>query len=178
MLIRHKKIAVCGIIAALSLAMMFLSAVVPFSTFAAPAIAGLLMLAIKLEYGTKSAIVTFFAVSILSAMLVPQKETAVVFAAFLGFYPIIKTSLDKLKSRLAGWTIKLFIFNAAITSAYLLMLYVLGLDEVFEDGLGVIITPLLMISANVIFILYDLAVNRFVYEYRFRLRRYFNKRDA
>jgi hypothetical protein len=168
----HKKTAVCGIIAALSLTVMFSAAVMPFSTFAAPAAAGLFILVIKLEYGIKSALITFFAVSILSAILVPQKEAVIVFITFLGHYPVIKSSLDRLKSGLVRWAVKLIIFNASVTAAYILMLYVLGLDEVFKDGFGVSIIAPLTASANVIFVLYDIAVNRFMYEYNFRLRRY------
>ena len=45
------RVAFCGVLAGLGLALMFLTALLPMATFALPALAGLLMIMIVIEMG-------------------------------------------------------------------------------------------------------------------------------
>ncbi|MFR5069035.1 MAG: hypothetical protein ACLTE2_03815 [Eubacteriales bacterium] len=47
------RVAFCGVLAGLGLALMFLTALLPMATFALPALAGLLMIMIVIEMGAR-----------------------------------------------------------------------------------------------------------------------------
>ena len=49
-----KRVALCGVFAALSTVVMFLGGMLPLATFTAPAIAGLLLWPVALEFNLQS----------------------------------------------------------------------------------------------------------------------------
>ena len=62
------RVAFCGVLAGLGLALMFLTALLPMATFALPALAGLLMIMIVIEMGARWAWPTFAVVAVLSGI--------------------------------------------------------------------------------------------------------------
>ena len=83
------KTAIGGIIAALSIVLMLLTSAIPTLTYAIPAIAGLLLVIIVIEVNKKWAFGVYFVVGVLSMLLVADKEAAVMYVMFFGYYPII-----------------------------------------------------------------------------------------
>ena len=73
---QSSKTAFGGILTALSVVLMFLTGVIPFLTFALPALAGALLILIVTEIGSKWALCVYAAVSILSLLVVADKEAA------------------------------------------------------------------------------------------------------
>jgi hypothetical protein len=92
------RIALGGISAALCLVVMMTTALMPFATYALPALAGILLIPIAFELGCNTAWITYIAVAILSILIVPDKEAALMFISFFGYYPILKIYIDKLKN--------------------------------------------------------------------------------
>ena len=86
---------------------------------------------------------------------------AILFCAFLGYYPLVKFSLEKLPKPLR-LLLKAVLFNAAVLAAYRLMLHLFGmaaLQQEFAGMTGGWLTALLVL-ANVTFWMYDLAITR------------------
>ena len=133
---QSSKTAFGGILTALSVVLMFLTGVIPFLTFALPALAGALLILIVMEIGSKWALCVYAAVSILSLLVVADKEAAMMYAAFFGYYPVIKSFLESKLPRVFEWIVKFLIFNAAMVLAYLVIIFVFGmpLDEMEEFG--------------------------------------------
>ena len=125
-----------GILTALSVVLMFLTGIIPFLTFALPALAGALLILIVMEIGPKWALCVYAAVSILSLLVVADKEAAMMYAAFFGYYPVIKSFLESKLPRVVEWIVKFLIFNAAMVLAYVIIIFVFGmpLDEMEEFG--------------------------------------------
>ena len=84
-----------GIISAFCLFSMFLTGVMPMFVYTLPALAGALLIIIVIELGVKWAFVTYSTVGILSLFITPDKEAAVMFIMFLGYYPIVKSFFEK-----------------------------------------------------------------------------------
>ena len=93
------RVAFCGVLAGLGLALMFLTALLPMATFALPALAGLLMIMIVIEMGARWAWPTFAVVAILSVFFVPDKQAALLYVIFFGYYPILKALIERLKNK-------------------------------------------------------------------------------
>lgn len=69
---------------ALSIVFMFSTGIIPTLTYAIPALCGALLMAVVIELGSVFAGAIYIAVSILSLLVVADKEAAVMYAAFLG----------------------------------------------------------------------------------------------
>lgn len=166
------KVALGGIISALSLVAMLLSAVFPFAEYTCPALAGIVLIALVLEFNKKTALLAYAAIGILSIIIVPNKEAAILFVGFLGYYPILKSCLEQSKSRILEWIFKISIFNVAVLLSYFVVIYLLGMTDVLNDmqqfaKYGVFI---LLGLANIAFIIYDFALTQLIGLYLERIK--------
>ncbi len=145
--------AIGGIFAALAVTVMSMGTLIPVATYVCPVICMLLLQTVLKTCGKRTAWAWYGAVSILSMLMAPDKEAAVVFL-FLGYYPILKSWIDLQKGKLV---MKVLFFNSSVLAAYWIMLKVLGLEQVVNDlkDSGWILTLILLILGNITFFLLD-----------------------
>lgn len=160
--------AYCGMAAALCVALMLLGAVVPVLMFIAPAVASLLIATVCMECGMKMALTAYGAVSLLSLLFVPDKEVALVFVFLLGYYPLVKPKLERIRSKLLRGTCKLLLCNGAVLAMYGLVLLLVPAGSISQElrttALAVSLATLAM--GNVAFLLYDRAIHNLLQLYR------------
>ena len=89
------QVALGGIATGMCIALMFATGMIPFSYYALPALAGLVLIAVREENGLSTALIVFAAVSLLSVFVVPIKEAALLFIAFLGTIPFCRRPLPR-----------------------------------------------------------------------------------
>ena len=148
-----KNMALCGVTAALAVVIMCLGGLIPVATYVCPMLCAVILSIVLRQCGEKMAWVWYGAVSILSVLMGPDKEAAAVFL-FLGYYPIVKPKLDRLRF---GRILKLLLFNCAIGLMYWLLIAVLGMEDLVEESeeLGIAMLMVLMVMGNVTFFLLD-----------------------
>jgi hypothetical protein len=163
------KIAFCGLVVALSMVFMALT-FLPNFTYALPAIAGALLVIIVIEVDIKFAFVSYFCVLVLSVLLVPDKFSVLLYISFFGYYPILKALFEKKKGNVLLWVYKFLSFNAAVSVLFLLAVFVLNLkdNKLIEYakspfGIG------LLLAGNIVFFMYDLALDNVIGFYLKRL---------
>ena len=152
-----KQIALGGLLAAVAVVIMCLGGMIPLATYICPVLCILTQYIVLCCCGKRIAWTWYVAVAILSALMGPDKEAALVFA-LLGYYPMVKPILEK--SKLAPvW--KLLLFNAAVVVLYGVILKLLGLVAIAEETeeLGVIGLVILLILGNLVFFLVDKVLN-------------------
>lgn len=110
------QVALGGIATGMCIALMFATGMIPFSYYALPALAGLVLIAVREENGLSTALIVFAAVSLLSVFVVPIKEAALLFIAFFGYYPILQETFAKIRPKVLSWVVRLVIFNAAVVA--------------------------------------------------------------
>ena len=142
-----------GVFAALAVVIMCMGGMIPAATFVCPMLCMMLLNVVLKSCPVRICWAWYGAVAILSALLGPDKEAAAVFV-FLGYYPIIKPKLDKLR---LGLLWKLLLFNAVILLMYWLLLNVFGMAELmaeFEE-MGKIMTVVTLVLGNLTFFMLD-----------------------
>lgn len=169
------KMAMCGILTALSLVMMMTAGFLGFLTYAVPMLAGGLLIVPVKEYGTKAALTMFAAVSLLSFMLVANKESAVFYLLLFGHYPIIQPMLDRISSRCIRFLVKAVIFNGCSVLSVWLAQVIFGIPIFEEDGPVWLLAALYLATANLCFVLYDRALRQFYTLYDVKIRIILNK---
>ena len=78
------KLAFCGVMAALSTVLLFLTGVAPVATLALPAIAGCLLIPVVVEAGLPWAFGVYGVCSVLSFLLAPDREAFLFYLLFFG----------------------------------------------------------------------------------------------
>ena len=125
-----RRIAVSGMMVALGAAVMLLGGVIPIATFCCPAIAGLALIPLVFDCGRAYALSAYGAIALLSLMLCPDKEAALLFC-FLGYYPVVKWTFDgRIKRKWLRRLAKLLLWNTAIGIMYALIFFVFRLDQI------------------------------------------------
>lgn len=161
------RIAFGGIIAALCIVLMLCTGLFPFATLALPAIAGVLLVPIVVEFGVKWAYLAFAAVSVISFFITPDPSAMLMFVFFFGYYPIAKSSIERIRKNMLEWALKFLIANAALIILFFLARWFLGLTEIMPDihVFGRFTFLILWLGANAVFLLYDLALTRAIGSY-------------
>jgi len=155
---------------ALSVVLLIPTAVDLF-VYALPAIAGFLTLFCVIELGKSWAFGVYLATAILSLLLVPNKEAAVMYTAFFGYYAIVKALLESHTPRVVEYLLKFIIFNVSVFVAYLVLIHLFGmpLDEILGiDGdvwWSKYAVPVMLVMGNVVFLVLDFALTRMAMVY-------------
>ncbi len=131
------KIAVCAVSAALSVVLLFLGGVIFVFAYIMPMLSSVLMIMLRKTFGVSGALTTYVSTSLLSLIVVADKECALMYILFFGFYPILYPELKKIKSKLLRAISKLLIFNIMLAIIQLLLVYVFGIPFT-EEGEGTV----------------------------------------
>lgn len=165
MLKNTSRIALCGVIAALDVVVLFLTGLIPTATVALPALAGYFLIAVVAETSVRYGFAVYAVVAVLSLLLVPDREAALLYIVFFGYYPALYGVLGRIGNRVLCWAAKLAVFNAAMIAEGLLAAFVLMLPMEELLPFGWISIPIFLILLNAIFILYDLSMNGLIVMY-------------
>ncbi len=150
---------------------MLLAGLTRIGTYALPCLAGMLTVAVVLEYRCKWAFGVYAVAGLLSFFLSGDKEAVVLFIALFGYYPILKNILERyIRSAVVRWTLKFFVFNAAAVGSFFVAMQLLGVPASDYTVFGMYIPHVFLLAGNVFFLLYDLSINAFIRFYVQRLR--------
>ena len=119
------RVALVGVLAALSLIALYLSAVSPTARMGIVAIAGLFPAGAVVSAGLKAGFFCYGAAGLLGLLLVPDKANALLYLLFFGLWPMLKSLLERIPVRPLEWLCKLAVFNAVLT------LFWFGLHSLF-----------------------------------------------
>ena len=88
---------------------------------------------------------------------------------FLGYYPVLKSIIEKLRNQFAEWALKLICFNVAAIAFYYVstVLFSISFDDFGQWGkYGAL---LFLAFCNIVFVLYDIGISRVASYYIFTL---------
>ena len=150
--------ALGGVLAALAVVIMSMGTLIPVATYVCPMLCALLLQLVGKLCGRTVAWAWYGAVSILSLLMAPDKEAAAVFLA-LGYYPIVKPKLDRLKGK---WLWKLLFFNTVTLLTYWLLMHLFGFNALAAEfsEMGILMTAIMLLLGNVTFFLLDKLLNK------------------
>ena len=165
---QSRKAALCGMMAALSVVILCLGGMIPLAAFACPMLAMLCLIPAVCGYGTGTALLLYGAISVLTLLLGPDKEIALLYV-FLGWYPGIRSRLEIIPQPVC-WVVKCALFTLAVTAMYALVLHLFRLEAVVEEfsEYSAAMTAVLLVLGNITFLLLDQAMARMTYIYQKR----------
>ena len=160
-----QKIALCGVLSALSVVVLLVGNVLQIGTYAAPMLASFLLIPVLEDYGKKYALLLYAVVSLLSLFLVPDKELVLFYVLVLGYYPVLRVRLNNIRRSVLRWMAKFGCFNVAV------LIVVLAPPELVQEfaAEGTPMLLALLALGNLSFWLCDRALTAITPLYRQRI---------
>ena len=166
------RLSLCGILAALMIAIMLLGTMIPATTYICPALAGVLLIPVVWEFGFRTGGLLYLAVALLSLFLTPDKEAGLFFVLLFGWYPLLRPKLQHIRRKLPRVILKLALFNLSLVAIFALLLFVFVMPDLQADAqtwTGLLLVGMLLL-VNVTFLIYDTLLARVSDLYVCRLR--------
>lgn len=147
---RSRQIALGGMLTAAAVVIMSLGSIIPVNTYLCPVLCILVNRMVLEQCGRKIGWCYYLAVAVLSLMMAPDREAALVYV-FLGYYPMIRPCFEKLG--LLARTAKLVFFTLAGAASYGVLLFVMGAGAAMSEGW--VMTAVTVLLWDVLFLLVD-----------------------
>ena len=160
---RTRRLAICAILSAIGVILLYLGALIEVLDLSVVVIASLVCILAVLEMGGAWPWMIYGVVSILSLVLLPQKNPAILFLLFGGYYPILKAYYERLIPPVS-WLLKFVNFSLALGGVLFLSKKVLLLPDLalLDHPLGIAVT---LVVGDAVFLLYDIALTRLITVY-------------
>ena len=148
-----RKIALSGMLASVAVVVMCLGGIIPIATYICPTLCCMTQFFVLRFCGRKLAWTWYVVVSLLTLLMGPDKEAAMVFIA-VGCYPILKPVISQCPFAIL---LKILFFNVSIFTVYGIMIYLMGMNEILTENmeLGIIGLVFILLLGNVTFLLLD-----------------------
>lgn len=153
-----KKIARSALLIALALVMLYLSSMVPRGNLGVVALAGVVSGVAVVVEGRRAGVLCYIGISLLAAILVPNKGNVLLFILFFGCYPIVKSMIEGMGRLVLEWGTKLIFFNgmSLVIWAILGELFLVYLPHGEEAEWAIVL------GCNVAFVIYDFGLTRLI----------------
>ena len=150
---------ISGMVSALSVVIMLLTNIMPSMMYVIPIITGAIVFAVNEIIGKKWAVGVFFVTSFISFVLLTDKEAALNYTLFFGYYPLLKPLYEKLP-KVLSWGVKVLTFNVALVAIGLIVTFIFKLPFLDED-MGKFTIPIFAVLFNIVFVMYDIMFTVF-----------------
>ena len=145
-----RQMALGGMMTAVAVVILCLGSLIPVNTYVCPVLCILITRVVLERCGRRIGWCYYIATAVLSLMLAPDREAALVYA-FLGYYPMIRPFFEKLG--VFAWYAKLLLFTLAGGASYGMLLVVMGAGAAMTDGWVLTLVTVLLWDA--LFLLTD-----------------------
>ena len=153
------RTALVGVLSAGGLAVLWMACLTPSGRTGITAAAGLFPVAAVLLAGRTAGWLCWAVIALLGLLLLPNKAVSLMFALFLGLYPVAKSRLEQLRQRGLEWVLKLLLFNGAFLLLWYGLRGLLGLSlPEWLAGRTWLVLP----AANLVFVCYDIGLPKLI----------------
>ena len=154
-----KYTALCGMSVALTVVLMATTTILPVLMYVLPIVTGIIVIFMSLVAGKKYGLGVYAASSILLLILITDKESALTYTLFFGYYPLVKDAFERLP-KIFSWVLKFVVFNICAVLIGVISVYVFGISGEEYSEFGKWTVPILLGMSNLVFLLYDTALKK------------------
>lgn len=147
-----KRLARLSLLTALGVGFLYLGSILPSAQLAVIALAGFVSAVALMMYSAPWAAAVYAVTAALALLILPEKGCAILFTAFFGYYPILKSYFERFTDRRIGWLTKLALYTAAF-----FVLWLVG-TELFLGSAELLPWYILWPLGGVAFVVYDVCL--------------------
>jgi len=164
---KTRNMTLSALFTALTLIALYIASVWPTGLFGLVAFASLFGAAAVIDASLASGTYVYIASSVLGMLLLPDKAAPLLYIFFFGYYPVVKSLIERLKSIILRWVIKLAVFNIALTAIWLFFRAL-----IFDFGDNAPDFLLLCVSGSAVFALFDYGFTKVAWLYINRVSKF------
>jgi len=154
---KTRAMTLSALFAALSVVLLYIASIWPTGQAGLVAVAALFVAAAVIENGVGSGISVFVVSSVLGMLVVPNRAAPILYIVFFGYYPVLKSLIEHIKSTVLQWVFKLLVFNAALSVVWFLLK-----ELVINDTESLPGAFLLYLGGNIVFIIFDYGFSKLI----------------
>ena len=160
-----KRIALCAILSALGVVILLIATIHPPVAPALAAAAGLLGAVAMIHCGIGWSLGVFAVCGALGLLLCPAKSVCLFYLVFFGWYPVVKSLLERIERRTWQWVSKLAVAAVGLGVAYFLYYRLFAEKSALPWYLYLGVFALSLLA----FVAYDLAFSLLISFYQRRI---------
>jgi len=155
---KTRVITLSALFSALSFISLYIASVWPTGRYGLVAFSSIFVAGAVCEAGIASGVYVFIICSALGMLLLPDKSAPVLYILFFGYYPVLKSLIERVRRAYLQWILKLLVFNAAFIA-----LWLIAGTLVFGSGdYPPWIFPILATGLNLVFVLFDYGFSKVI----------------
>lgn len=165
-----RSLTLSALLTALTVITLYIASVLPSGRMAMVALSSIFVAAAIIESGIRAGIFVYAASALLGLLILPYIGFSLMYILLFGYYPVVKSLIERKAPMVLQWILKLCIFNAALTVAWFFLrelIFAFG-----EDPPGVV---LLYIGGSVVFVVFDYGFTKVIWLYINRISKYMKK---
>lgn len=160
-----RKVAYSGILLALNIILLILVNIIPMNTLFLLGLASLPIAIVIMEYGPKAGILFYIGSVLLSFMIMANKAQWILYVFTFGIYGLVKYIIEKNRSFIQEYILKLLVANILIIFAYIIL----------KEFVYIPINIFLILIFEISFIIYDFVYSQFIDFYNDKFRRFIKR---
>jgi hypothetical protein len=154
---KTRIITLAALFVAFSVIFLYLGSIIPTIRLGFAAAASLFAIAAVIETGLVSACFVYIGSSVISLLLLPDKAVILIYVLFLGYYPIIKSLAERIRSIILCWTVKVVIFEASFSVIWFLFKRLIFDSKLLETNVIFI-----YLAGTGAFVVFDIGLTRLI----------------
>jgi len=167
---RTRKLTLSALFVAMTLVMLYFASIWPTGQLGLAAVASLFVAAAVIELGIGSAVSVFIVSSLLGMLILPNRTAPLLFILFFGFYPIVKSLIERIRGNALKWLFKLVVFNASLLVMWFFMReMLLGFAGDVQGAFFIFLV------GSVIFIIFDFGYTKLIWFYIDRVSKFIRR---
>ena len=163
---RAASVALAGVLTALAVVFLLVGSLFELLDLSMAAVASLAIMVALIELDWKWALGVYAAASAISLLILPN-AAGVVFAGFLGYYPVLIVLLDRIRNRILQYGVKILLFGLFLGVTYLLLWLLAGPENEWISMAKWLI-PISVLT----FLVFDFCLSRLAVFYVRRIRKH------
>jgi len=154
---KTRVITLTAMFSALSVIYLYFAALWPTGRFGFVAFSSLFAAAAVCDGGVLPGLYVYVITSALGFLLIPDKSAPLLYVLFFGFYPVVKSLIERLKSSPGQWILKLLVFNLSLTVIWFFLR-----ATIFDFGDNAPAAWLIYFGCNIVFLIFDYGYSKLI----------------
>ena len=165
---KTRTLTLGALFSALTVIILYVASIWPTGQLGLVAVASLFTAAAVIETGLISGVYVYIVCSVLGLLIIPDRVAVFLYILFLGYYPVVKSIIERNKRTVVQWVLKLLVFNSAL---FVIWFFVMRAALGFAGGLSPGYVTLLFLGGNVAFVVFDFGFTKLIWFYITRISR-------
>ena len=167
---KTRTLTLSGVFSAFAFVSLYIASIFPMGQVGLVAFASLFVAAAVIDIGRTPGVCVFVVSSALGMLLIPNRAALILYVAFFGYYPVLKSIIEQINKAVLEWALKLLAFNVALS-----VIWILFRGFIFDIELNWFGIVILFISGSAAFVVFDYGFSKVASLYIYRVSKFTRK---